>query len=267
MDVLALGLALVALAGCPRDASLGTVTFVRGAEMHEVSFGDCTDRVLRRPLPRRLRPDRAVAPGGKYVVWSLPVRSSSVAADGVGLFVTETRHRGRTFRLGTALAYLDYRTWCGSTLVFVAGGNRLAVWNKRLLVAQPPDWRPRPLWRDARRAFGSVTCAPDGEYVAVLSQPAAEDYHFFHTRWQLWRVGFDGTRRLLDSPPEGWADESPRWARDERALLFVRERKGHGELTLWLSGRVTGPIVQFGYKLGYYGHHDWWEGATWSASG
>jgi dipeptidyl aminopeptidase/acylaminoacyl peptidase len=264
--VLALGLAALALAGCPNDASLGTVTFVRGADVYEVSLSDCIERVLRTPRPRRLLPDRLVAPGGKYAVWSRPVRSNSLAADGVGLYVSETRTDGRLFRLGTALAYPDYRTWCGSTLVFVGGGNRLAAWNKRLLVAQPPRWKPRPLWRDARRAFGSVTCAPDGESVAVLSQPAVQDANFFHTRWQLWRVGLDGTRRLLDSPPDGWADESPRWSRDGRSLLFVREQRGRGELTLWHMGRVTGPIAVLGYKLGYYGHRDWWKGATWSAS-
>jgi dipeptidyl aminopeptidase/acylaminoacyl peptidase len=265
--VLVLALAALALAGCPSDASLGKVTFVRGGAQHEVSLSDCVDRRVGKAAAPRERPDRIVSPDRRYAVWSRPVRSNSIAADGLQLYVSETRRGGRTVPLGTGLAYPDYQTWCGSTLVFVGGGNRLAVWSKRLLVAQPPDWRPRPLWRDARRAFGSVTCAPDGEYVAVLSQPAVEDYHFFHTRWQLWRVGFDGTRSLLDAPPQGWADESPRWSRDERSLLFVRERQGHGQLMLWRGDRVTGPIVELGYSLGYYGHHDWWTGATWSASG
>jgi hypothetical protein len=47
------------------------------------------------------------------------------------------------------------------------------------------------------------------------------------------------------------------------SLLFVRERQGGGELMLRRDGRVTGPIA----GLGYHGHHEWCEGATWSASG
>ena len=35
---------------------------------------------------------------------------------------------------------------------------------------------------------------------------------------------------------------------------------------LWRAGRITGPIADLGYSLGYYGHHDWWQTATWSAS-
>jgi hypothetical protein len=69
----------------------------------------------------------------------------------------------------------------------------------------------------------------------------------------------------LVAPPKGWADESPRWSRDGRALLFVREHRGRGELLLWSAGHVTGPIADVGYSLGYYGHHDWWQAMTWSA--
>jgi len=33
------------------------------------------------------------------------------------------------------------------------------------------------------------------------------------------------------------------------------------------NGKATGPVADLGYSLGYYGHHDWWLGASWSASG
>jgi hypothetical protein len=165
----------------------------------------------------------------------------------------------------TMLMYPDYLTWCGSTLVLAAGGDRLAWHHKQLLVARAPGWKPRALWRARGRAFGSLACAPDGKRIAVLSEPAGPpDYNFFHKRWQLWQVGLNGSHRLLDSPPKGWADESPQWSRDGRSLLLVRERRGFGRLMLWRTGRVTGPIMSLGYGLGYYGHHDWWATMAWS---
>jgi hypothetical protein len=132
-----------------------------------------------------------------------------------------------------------------------------------LLGASPPSWRPHPLWDDRSRSFASPACAPAGGAVAVLSQRSSMDANFFATRWQLWRVGFDGSRRELDAPPSGWADEAPQWSRDRRSLLFVRERKGYGQLMLLRDGRLYGPIANLGYALGYYGHHEW--GLKWSA--
>jgi hypothetical protein len=186
-----------------------------------------------------------------------PGGSGSIAADGLVLRVVSAAGRGHVHKLRVALARQDYLAWCGGRLVFTQGRDRVATHNKRLLVASPPRWQPRPLWSDPRRAFGSIACAPDGRSVAVLSQHASTNPGFFATRWQLWRVGLDGSRRLLDQPPPGFADESPRWSGDGQALLFVRERKGRGQLTLWRGGRVTGPIASLGYSLGYYGHHDW----------
>ena len=291
---------LVALAlSCPHDSSLGTVRFDRGGSRHVVSLADCRDRVvgksrsaraepvprvvvrrhalwLRRtrrltrltdPLPSDQWPEPlALSPDERYVLWEQAIRSASLSADGRPLKITPLAPGGATRVLASfALGYDDYRTWCGDRLVYVAGGSRIATQHKGLMVATALVWRPRPLWRDPKRAFGSVACAPDGRTVAVLSQSASDDANFFHTRWQLWRVGLDGSRRMLDAPPAGWADESPRWSRDGRALLFVRERQGRGRLMLWRRGGVTGPFANLGYSLGYYGHHDWWANASWTA--
>jgi hypothetical protein len=292
----------LALAGCPHDSSLGTVSFVRGGALHAVSLADCRDRVLGKParsrpptqirgvvvrgralwlrrggrllrLTRPLPPDPALrpspqplalSPDGRWVLWVTAVQSNSIAADGVPLAVTRLAPGGRTRILARSmLAYRDYLTWCASSLVYTAGADRVATNGKRLLVAQPPDWKPRTLWNASGRAFGSVACAPDGRSVAVLSQPQSNDARFSATRWQLWRIGLNGTRTLLDSPPAGWADESPRWSPDGRALLFVRERRLRGRLMLLRGGRVIGPIVSLGYSLGFYGHHDWWAQAAW----
>lgn len=196
---------------------------------------------------------RGVSPDRRWVFFSIdPQGSASLAADGLMLETVRVAD-GRRVQLGRSLAYDDYMAWCGSRLVLVAGGDRLVTWNKRLVTASAPDWRPRPLWRDPRRAFGSLACAPDGRSVAVLSQTATrKSYDFFAPRWQLWRVGLDGSRTLLDRPPAGWADESPRIGRDG-SVWFVRERKGHGTLMRLGHARVR----DLGSRLGYYGHRDW----------
>jgi hypothetical protein len=181
-----------------------------------------------------------------------PGASASIASDGLTLRAVSTGG-GKARALGTMLPYEDYLTWCGGRLVFTGGRDRIATDAKRLLVAGPPDWKPRPLWRAQGRTFGSLACAPNGRSVAVLSQGTSTDADFFATRWQLWRVGLDGSHTLLDRPPAGSADESPAWSPDGRSLAFVRDRKGVG--TLRLLGR--GPVARLGYSLGYYGHRDW----------
>jgi hypothetical protein len=191
-----------------------------------------------------------------------PGGSGSIAADGLVLRVVSTTG-GPVHKLGVALRYPDYLAWCAGRLVYVAGGDRVAIHAKRLLTAAPPDWRPTPLWDDRSRSFATPACRPDGKSVAVLSQRSSVNAYFFATRWQLWRVGLDGTRQELDVPPPGWADEAPRWSRDGRSLLFVRERKGYGRLMLLRNGRLFGPIAKLGFGLGYYGYHDWQLG--WSA--
>ncbi|HZT14710.1 MAG TPA: hypothetical protein VFA19_02080 [Gaiellaceae bacterium] len=299
--MIALALAALALAGCPHDAALGSVSFQRGGTKHVVSLATCRERIGGRFVPRAAPPVRGVivrdhalwarrggrlvrltpslhgpdglrawpeplslSPDGRYVLWvRAAVNSNSYGADGLPLAITLLAG-GRTRQLGISLGSPDYWAWCGSALVFVAGGNRIATTNKRLEIARAPDWTPRPLWRAPTRAFGSLACAPDGRSVAVLSQRASTNAYFFATRWQLWRVSLDGSHRLLDAPPAGDADESPQWSRDGRALLFVRERKGYGSLMLWRAGRVVGPFANLGYSLGYYGHHAW--SVVWSAA-
>jgi hypothetical protein len=178
-----------------------------------------------------------------------PGASASIAADGLVLRVIAAGG-GPVRKLGVMLAYADYKTWCGGRLVWSGGGDRLAVHNKRLLTAGPPDWRPRPLVPDRGRAWGSVTCTPDGRAVVVQAQRESNVANFWLANWSLWRIGLDGAERRLTSPPKTYADDSPRYAGG--TLLFVRSHKGYGVLRT-----QAGPLARLGFDTGYYDHHAW----------
>lgn len=199
-----------------------------------------------------------VSPDRKWILYSIdPGGSGSIAADGLTLKAVASTG-GRSYTVSSGLAYGDYRAWCSpTTLVVTAGGDRVATDNKRLVVTGPPDWKPRTLLRDPRRAFGSVACAPDGKSVVVQEQAESKDGSFFHTRWRLWRVRLDGEHEALTTPPAGFADESPRLSPDGSTIYFVRSRRGNGKLYALRSGKVVGPLLSLGYQLGYYGHHEW----------
>jgi hypothetical protein len=201
----------------------------------------------------------------RWILFTIdPGGSGSIAADGLTLRVVSAEG-GRPKRLAVMLPYRDYLTWCGGRLVFTAGGDRVAGHDKRLMVASPPAWHPRPLVTAPNRAWGSVVCAPDRRSVVAQSQASSVDPGFFATHWALWRVALSGSSRRLTAPPAGDADESPRFSRDGRVLAFVRSRKGVGSLYALRDGRLVGPVVRLGSSIGYYGHQDWWSRVGWSA--
>jgi WD40 repeat protein len=313
--VIAVAMAAVALAGCPHDSSLGTVSFPRAGAQHTVSLADCRDSVAGRAVAARHGPIetpdgrfvatvrasgsgrsaketiwitntrtkhshavtseteyyKQIGPGdtpgpivllrlstdGRWIFFTVdPGGSGSIAADGLTLRVASAAG-GPVTKLGTTLPYPGYLSWCGGRLVFIGGGDRIAIHAKELLAAAPPDWLPAPLWADTSRSFGSPACSPDGRSVAVLSQRSSMNANFFATRWRLWRVTLNGKRTLLDAPPPGAADEAPVWSLDGRSVLFVRERNGYGQIMLRRAGNTIGPFANLGYAIGYYGYHDW----------
>ena len=281
--------AMPSTARCP-DAA-GSVLYLRGSKEHVVSLETCKDLPTKAPatalLPgvrssgaraavQRIWVDgrlvfahaengpvvpRALSGDGRWLFFDVDsYDSSSIAADGLDLLVVST-HGGPVHRLGLTLGYRDYLTWCDGELVYAQGPDRIAIHGKRLLAAAPPNWEPRVLWNAPDRSFASPACEPGRAAVAVLSQHSSVDANFFATRWRLWRVGLDGSHELLDTPPAGFADEQPTWSPDGSSLLFVRERKGYGQLMLLGAHKVIGPFANLGYSLGFYGHHNW--GLAW----
>jgi dipeptidyl aminopeptidase/acylaminoacyl peptidase len=201
---------------------------------------------------------------GRWLFFAIdPGGSGSIAADGLILRVVAARG-GRAYRLPVMLTWSNYLAWCGGRLVFTAGNDRVATHHKQLDVAAPPDWHARPLVRAPGRAWGALACAPDGRSVVVQSQRESADPSFFATRWQLWRVGLDGSTRRLTAPPPDHADESPLFSRDGKTIVFVRSRQGRGRVYELRGSRVVGPLLTLGFQSGYYGHQDWWTTARWS---
>jgi hypothetical protein len=196
------------------------------------------------------------SPDRSWILYAIdPQGSASLAADGLVIRVVASTG-GRTRTVASALAYDDYRAWCGGRLVLTAGGDRIATHDKQLVATGPAAWRAAPLVRAPRRAWGSLACAPGGRSVVVQSQRASgANDSGIDEHWALWRVGLDGSRRQLTSPPPGYADESPRFAGG--TLYFVRSHNGAGALYALRDGKMLGPLVPLGTDAGYDGHRDW----------
>jgi hypothetical protein len=270
----------------------GSIAYVRDGKTHAVSLATCTDRVVK-PSGGRERlagvTTTGQTPGVQrlyiharlvFTHWEtgpfVPLKLSgdgrwlfffvdeyganSAILDGAPLLVVSTRG-GPVHDLGVTLPYSFSLAWCGGELVYTPGSDRVAIDGKRLVAAAPPDWRPRALWDDPSRSFGTPSCEPGRDAVAVLSQHTSTNANFFATRWRLWRVGLDGSRHVLDVPPPGWADEQPTWSPDGASIAFVQERNGYGRIMARSNRRLYGPVAELGYGLGYYGHHDW--GLAW----
>ena len=199
-----------------------------------------------------------LSPDRRWILYAIdPQGSASIAADGLTLRAVRATG-GRSYTVGFGLLYDDYRAWCGNRLVMTAGGDRIAVHAKRLIVTGPPDWRPHRVVPDPAISFGSLVC--DGNGVIVQRQRSSTDANFFHTHWSLYRVGLDGSTTRLTSPPKGYADESPQIAGD--VVYFVRSTHGRGKLYALRDGKLVGPLLSLGYSLGYYGHQEWGYSVT-----
>jgi hypothetical protein len=193
------------------------------------------------------------SPNGKWVLFAVdPLNSASLAADGLALQAVSVRG-GKPHAIAPSLLGSGYLDWCGSTLVVTAGGDRIAAHDKWLAVARPPDWTVRrvavPGW-----SFGGLACRGSGVVVQAAPNSATE----MNPAWQLWQVGLDGAHSTLDVPPPGWADDSPRAARDGK-VVFVRSQGDTGTL----YGLGVGALVPVGQAFGSFGRRSW-TNVSWS---
>jgi hypothetical protein len=192
-----------------------------------------------------------LSPDREWVLYAIdPQGSASLAADGLALRAIRVTG-GRSFPVAFGLAYDDYRAWCDGKLVITAGGDRYAAHDKTLVVTGPPLWRARSVVTARDFAFGSVACLGNG----VVVQASRNGLNAF-PRWSLWRLGLDGGMSMLDKPPPGYSDDSPRVSRSG-TIYFVRSRRSHGQLYALSAGRVTGPLLSLGALTAYYGHESW----------
>jgi hypothetical protein len=190
---------------------------------------------------------QGVSPDRKWILYAIdPMGSASLAADGLTLRAVSIAS-GRSRVVASGLMYDDYRAWCGRRLVMTAGGDRISTHDKWLIATGPPSWRAHVIVKDARLAFGSLACAADGRSVVVQSAPASGVNDNVHAHWSIWRVGLDGVRTRLTTPPAGVSDESPQVAGP--VVYFVRGG--------WLCALHRGRVLKLPPTDGYYGHTEW----------
>jgi dipeptidyl aminopeptidase/acylaminoacyl peptidase len=211
---------------------------------------------------------------GHWIFFFLvPMHSASLAADGLPLHVKGPALGAFGSRIAKAvLAYDDFLSWCGKQLVVAAGGDRFATHGKRLIIASPPGpasgqaWRIRELSRDRSRSWVSPACSPDGSTVAAAAGRNWIESRFGGEARSLWLLTVNGkARRRLTAPPAGATDETPRWSRGGRLILFVRSGRTARNATaggsLYLvrvrDRLALGPLAQIGPADNYYGHYAW----------
>ena len=175
------------------------------------------------------------SPDGKWILYAIDrFSSASLAADGLPVRAIRTSG-GRSYPIATGLVYSSYRSWCNRRLVMTAGFDRDTTTHKWLVTALPPTWKAQILVKSPRRAFGSLTCAPDG---VIVQSTAASDEGFRSPHWSLWHVDWMGNLRRLTAPPKGVSDESPKDVGS--VLYFVRS----GSLYALRNARLVGPLLR-----------------------
>jgi TolB protein len=219
-------------------------------------------------------------PDGKGVLfWRDPGASSSIAADGLGLFTL--RLGGKPRQLATTLSYPDQlaQSPSGHDLALVAGFGR-EMWHDKVVatcdvstgtcralphrhgvVMLDPSWSPRGNRLAFVQARDAGTIGGFGNVSRLLS--------WVHTR-TLWVADPNGRTHELRAAGTGVYD--PQWSRDGRHVLYLRDN------AIWLIGVSGGPPVKIVDSspvgsspalptalglFGYYGHVSWSGTLAW----
>jgi WD40 repeat protein len=216
-------------------------------------------RPLYRPPRGKIEPPvpAGFSPDGRFAFfWPDKDSSASLAADGMPLRVVSARGGPARGVLGAMLLNPHWLTFCAGRAVIVAGGRRFTLFNKHLVTAQAPDWRPRELTSDEPLSWVAPACSPDGRRIAAAAGPAQPSFHRIDTEHRsIWLLNpRTGAKHKLTSPPPSQfaSDEQPQWSADGRYILFQRRDRTSGserhyadiELARVADGHIFGPLAR-----------------------
>ena len=206
--------------------------------------------------------------GGTRFYWHSPWESGSIQEDGLQLVVGDGKRRH--VLVPWLLAWPDSLSWCGTTLVVAAGGDRFTTHAKHLVVAAPPYRRTRPLSQDPRLSWVSPACSPDGTVVVASAGPSRATVRFGDERRALWLLSLDRKeRRRLTHPPVGRTDEDACFSADSATVYFVRSGATHADATaagrlyaLRLRDGHVRPLERLSPAENVFGHYAWPQPVT-----
>lgn len=232
-------------------------------------------RILYRGPRHKIAPPQVTqwSPDGRWVFfWPDFYNSASLAADGLPLIAVSAQTGQPVTVADTVLAYNNFLTWCGSSLVAAVGGDRYVTDRKRVVLAAAPGWRPHALAFDAARSWYEPACSPDGTRVAVVSTRSGTEPVFDTWDRSLWLLtpGGGSPEELLSTP--GFSYENPIWAADGTSVLVVRRQSKPTTRAGICLAPVERPgkckqIADLGQVgFGYYGINtyalDWYQPRT-----
>jgi Tol biopolymer transport system component len=223
------------------------------------------------------------SPDGRWLLfWVADMCSGSLAADGWPLDAVPAGGGSPVQVVPHMLLYDDFLSWCGTDLIAAAGPDRQSNQDSRLLSVAPPAWRARTIEPAGALSWVSPRCAPGGRRLVAAAGPNSGMARFGIEHRSIWLVSAaSGTRiRRLSLPwATGLSDESPRFSRDGRWVMFVRSQvlagpglSDHSQDTIELV-RTSGaggavPVVSFtSQDFSYYDHFDWPYEVDWYQPG
>lgn len=208
--------------------------------------------------------------GGAILVWSGPMCTPSILADGLTLYLVPVD--GRVRALGDTLAHSEFVAPSpAGPVAAVLGAGRMTWTHKRLAVFSAQGEGPAHISPEGVAAIGPAW-SPSGWLLAYVAQTDLGEVGGERVRAGMME------RRIILATPDGapgggvpprkltgdprFRDESPRWVSDSQ-ILFARLDK-QGKASLWLMGlrdpeprliaEVDPPPLG---GFGYYGWIDW----------
>jgi Tol biopolymer transport system component len=213
------------------------------------------------------------SPDSRSVIFWLGMSSASIQADGMSMYVLDSRTGQVTPTGEVTLLNAAYQSWApdSSALAFTAGGYRSAQVNKWLDVFDLASGQVTTIISDTEQIPGIVAWSPRGDVIAYAALPAAEtgsdlaDWMSFENpaiaarRVYLLDPATGEHRRLNDA---GDFQDAPAWSGDGETLYYV-QREGE-TMVLMAADPATGRAepVEASRRpapraVGYYGQSDW----------